>query len=51
MVEDYLIFAACDGKEPNQKWTWSEVDEKVLGGAMKSRNQPGDDPPELDYIQ
>ena len=47
MVEDYLIFAACDG----EKWTWSEVDEKVLGGAMKSRNQPGDDPPELDYIQ
>ncbi|CAG5112931.1 Oidioi.mRNA.OKI2018_I69.chr2.g7095.t1.cds [Oikopleura dioica] len=51
MVEDYLIFAACDGKEPNQKWTWSEVDEEVLGRAMKSRNQPGDDPPELDYIQ
>lgn len=50
-VDDYLVFAACNDEKAFQRWTWSETNGEALERAMKSKFQPGDDPPELDYIQ
>ena len=45
-----IKFVKCDDSNPDQKWTWSKINEKPLARASQSKNTPGEEPPELDYI-
>ena len=49
--DGYLYFKQCIDNDPNLQWEWESVDEDVLKRVNNNMDAPGDDPPELDYIQ
>lgn len=50
-IENHLAFSHCDDNDAAQRWTWTEINHEVLDRTNLSKDNPGEDPPELDYIQ
>ena len=49
--DNFIYFARCDPDDTKQQWDWDLVNEEPLQRANNNPEGPGDDPPELDYIQ
>ena len=49
--DNFIYFARCDPDDTKQQWEWDLVNEEPLQRANNNPEGPGDDPPELDYIQ
>lgn len=49
--DQFLYFTHCDEDDPHQQWEWEEIHDDVLSRVNNNMDAPGDQPPELDYIQ